>query len=388
MKSICFLILLGLFVNCCEAEPWKKHVIQKKTLGAINSALANDWNGDGHIDVISCFNHQVFLFSGPDWKSHSVFSLTNAKSRNKLRAGCIHSCLLDVDGDGDQDFVGSNNTVFWLECPDDPFQTQWTYHTADDEILGTHCLITGDVNGDGKLDVIANSGRNSGTKFPNSIAWLEIPENPASATSWNRHIFAREDAPGGSHYTGIADVNGDGRPDIACGAKGGEGFPGGEWFAWWEQPEDPTGIWKKHLLSDKEPGASNIRPADFDGDGIIDFFATRGHGVGVALFKGTGAGTFRKIEIDQEIAAPHSLALADFDGDGDVDAIACGKEADGIAAWYENTGRGDFIKHIVGTNQGSYDTRAVDMDGDGDPDILIAGHASKNIVWFENKLSK
>ena len=132
---------------------------------------------------------------------------------------------MDVDGDGDQDFIGSNNTVFWLECPDQPLSTTWKYRTVDDEILGTHCLITGDVNLDGRLDLIANSGRTAQqTSIPNSLTWLEVPKNPYSAEKWIRHVFAKGDAPGGSHYTGFGDVNGDGLPDISCAAKGGEKF--------------------------------------------------------------------------------------------------------------------------------------------------------------------
>ena len=72
--------------------------------------------------------------------------------------------------------------------------------------------------------------------------------------------------------------------------------------------------------------------------------------------------------------------------DGHIDAVACGKEANGVVAYYENGGEGMFTKHVIGENQGSYDTRTIDMDSDGDLDILIAGHASKNIVWFENPL--
>jgi len=52
--------------------------------------------------------------------------------------------------------------------------------------------------------------------------------------------------------------------------------------------------------------------------------------------------------------------------------------------WYENDGKGKFTSHLIGKDQGSYDTRAVDMDEDGDLDVLIAGHGSKNVVWYEN----
>ena len=352
--------------------------------GKVNSAVANDWNGDGEIDVIASHDGKVFLYQGPDWKPHVIHEFKPGLSRNKPRTSCIHSCLMDVDGDGDQDFVGSNNTVFWLECPDDALSSTWKYRTVDDEILGTHCLITGDVNQDGKLDLIANSGRTAKqTTIPDSLTWQEIPKNPHSAKSWTRHVFANRDAPGGSHDTGFGDVNGDGRSDISCAAKGGEKFPGGQWFAWWEQPKDSTQPWNKHLLAENQPGATNILPADLNRNGYMDFFATRGHGKGVLWFKGP---KFELIEIDPDNPFPHSLDLADMDADGDLDAITCSKDPGGFTAWYENDGKANFTRHVVARNQGSYDTRTVDMDADGDLDILLAGHTSNNVVWLENPM--
>jgi hypothetical protein len=367
---------------------WEKHVVHQGQAGrgSVNVAVADDFDGDGQVDVIASFDGGVVLFKGPDWKSRSElcdFTKDYAGSR-KLRPSCIHGCLLDVDGDGDQDFVGSNQLVFWLECPDKPFDGPWKFRIVDEKILGTHCLITGDVDRDGRLDLIANSGRSEGhTPFPDSITWQKIPENPRSAKSWERHVFAHRDAPGASHYMGFGDVNGDGRPDIACGAKGGEQFPGGEWFAWWEQPKDPTKRWRKHLLSDKQPGASNIIPADLNGDGQVDYFATRGHGKGVLWFKGP---KFEPLEIDPDLDGPHCLALADLDADGDVDAVTCGRNLDGLAVWYENNGKAGFTRRLLGRNQGSYDIRTVDLDADGDLDVLIAGHFNANVVWYENPL--
>lgn len=378
-------ILLALAAAPAESADWRKHVIQPPTRGSINGTSASDFDRDGHMDVIASFDGKVVAFKGPDWKPFTVHTFAPGNSRRKPGAACIHSCLLDVDADGDQDFVGSNNTVFWLECPPKPFSGEpWTYRTVDDEILGTHCLITGDVNRDGKPDLIANSGRDEKvTPFPNSIVWLEMPPNPHTATNWIRHIFADKDAPGGSHYMGFGDVNGDGRPDIACAAKGTDGFVNGQWFAWWEQPKDAAGVWKKHLLAGNEVGASNILPADIDGDGHVDYFASRGHGKGVLLFRGP---KFEQSEVDPDIEYPHSLALADLNGDGKLDAVTCGKEVTGVVAWYANDDQGRFTKHVIGTDQGSYDLRTVDLDGDGDLDVLIAGHSSRNLVWFENPL--
>ena len=193
-----------IFCGAANAE-WKKHVVVTKATSIINSAVAHDFDGDKAIDILSSYDGRVVLLRGPDWKPQTLHVFDDANSKNKPRTSCIHSCLMDVDGDGDQDFCGSNNTVFWLECPDHPLANKpWTYRTIDDEILGTHCLITGDVNRDGRVDLIANSGRPADrTTIPESLTWLEVPQDSHAANNWNRHVFADSDAPGGSHYTGF-----------------------------------------------------------------------------------------------------------------------------------------------------------------------------------------
>jgi len=359
---------------------WTKHVIVSDAKTSINSAVANDVNGDGHLDVIATYGSKSVLHLGPDWKQSRVLYVYGGKP---LGNSAIHSCLLDADGDGDLDYCVSNRRVYWLECPADPLQGAWALRPVDYQIRGSHCLLAGDVDGDGKQDLIANSFQGpEKTTVPYSITWLKAPKSPQRHTNWVRHVFADGDAPGGNHYMGIGDVNGDGKPDISCGAKGGPGFDNGEWFAWWEQPKDGSAPWKKHLLSDKQPGASNIEPADLNGDGKVDFLASRGHGQGILWFK---APEFTEVIIDPDIIRPHSLVVQDLDGDGDIDGAACGSQKDGVAAWYENDGKGNFTRHVVAKQKGSYDMRAYDMDGDGDLDFLIAGHGDRDIVWFERE---
>jgi hypothetical protein len=295
----------------------------------------------------------------------------------------IHSEVMDVDGDGDLDYVGarySPGLVFWLERPKDPLREKWVFHLIDDHekggVNGIHGMIQGDVDRDGKPDLIVNSGQPKGA-FPNSLAWLRIPRNPRTAPMWDRFVFARNDAPGLSHYHGFGDVNGDRRPDIASAAKIG---PDGNWFAWWEQPADPRGVWKKHIIATGEEGATNIHVADVNGDGKADFIASRGHGRGLVWYEGPA---WTPHPINTELVGPHSLAIGDINGDGFVDAVTCAKDS-GVAAWFENDGKGNFTTHHIHEDQSAYDIRLVDMDGDGDLDVLIAGQQSENIVWYEN----
>ena len=183
-----------------------------------------------------------------------------------------------------------------------------------------------------------------------------------------------------THYLGVGDINGDGVLDAATGAKGGpQATSQGEWFAWWESSPDPTRSWVKHLVSEHEPGATNIHPVDVNEDGIMDFVASRGHGMGVIWFEGPD---WQRHNIDASILEPHCLVAVDIDSDGDVDVATCAFGSQ-EAAWYENNGDGVFSKHHVGSEQEAYDIRAVDMDRDGDIDFLVAGRGSRNVVWYE-----
>ena len=343
-----------------------------------NTAVAFDFTGDGKVDVVAndAQGKEDILFVAPDWKR--VVLRSNAD-------GVFHYGVADADGDGDPDVIGSRYSpgfLYWLERPKEPLAQPWKMHVIDDSgkggIDGIHGLFIADVNGDKKADIVANSAQPKGV-FANSIVWYEAPK-------FERRVFARGDAPGLSHYMGVGDVNGDGLQDISGAAKIAEH---GNWFAWWEQPRNGTLPWKKHVVAEKQEGASNILMADVNKDGKMDFIASRGHGKGLLWFEGP---KWMAHDIDTSHVYPHSLAIGDIDRDGDVDAVTCSAVYDGSvptgAAWFENDGKGKFKTHLIAAGQASYDTRLVDMDGDGDLDVLVAGQDSRNIVWFENRVKK
>lgn len=356
---------------------WKRHVVAK---GYFNfTAIAANFTGRGKADVIAgdLKNKKLYLHPAPDYKPILLLDGVDV----------IHSEVMDVDGDGDLDYIGarySPGLIFWLEHPKNPLTDKWVYHVIDDStkggVDGIHGMIKGDVDKDGKFDLIANSAQPKGA-FANSLAWFKIPKNPRTATQWERYVFAKGDAPGLSHYHGFGDVNGDGRPDIASAAKIADG---GNYYAWWEQPADARAVWKKHVISTGEVGATNIHIADLNGDGKADFFASRGHGQGLVWFE---APNWTRHVVNDKLVGPHSLVLGDINGDGFLDAVTCAKDS-GIAAWFENDGKGHFITHHIFEDQSAYDIRLVDMDGDGDSDVLIAGQQSENVVWYENRLPR
>ncbi len=353
---------------------WKKHVVHEGF--HTNTAVAADFSGDGRIDIIANSDQKTRLFLAPDWQE-IVLDATPGHD-------FIHAEALDVDGDGDPDFIGARyqpGLLVWLERPSSPLTDPWPLHVVCRELNGIHGLLQGDVDGDGRADLLANSAQPVDTPHPESLAWFRLPRQAVEGETWTPHIFARGDAPGLTHYLGLGDVNGDGRADACTGAKG---MPSdaGDWFAWWEAPADPTEPWRKHLIARDQTGATNIFPVDLNGDGRCDFLASRGHGRGVIWFE---APHWTEHVIHAEIQEPHSLIVADLDNDGDIDGAVCAYGSR-EAWWFENDGKGAFTNHRIAVGQAAYDLRAVDLEGDGDLDLLIAGQFSKNVVWLENPL--
>jgi hypothetical protein len=349
---------------------WAKHVIATDTFAW--TAVAADFTGDKLVDVIASdrFGERTILYVAPDWKEIYLHQ----------GAAAMHSTSFDVDGDGDADYLGGQyipGLMFWLERPADPLNQPWMYREIDSlaagGVHGIHGLTAADLDGDGHVELVSNSNQPQGP-FANSLVYYKVPAEPHNKGPWPRVVVTGE-ATGFTHYMGVGDLNGDGVPEIATGAKVGN------YFAYWSRNSSPGLPWTKHALPGLHEGATNILMMDMNKDGVVDLLASFGHGKGLLWFEGP---TFEKTHvIDQRLEGPHTLAVADIDGDGDAD-VATATTVSATAVWFENAGAGEFVRHDVAKGQSAYDLRLVDMDGDGDLDMVVAGQESRNVLWLEN----
>jgi hypothetical protein len=189
----------------------------------------------------------------------------------------------DVNGDGRPDIIRPNA---WYEAPKDPRSGEWKEHPialgGQEEGKPEHTpqILVYDVNGDGLNDIITSSAHRYG------IFWYEQGKKDGAMT-WKRHIIDNdpahpEKAWSQAHALRLADLDGDGVPELVTGKRfqahnGGdpdEDKPLGVYYYHLEKGNPPT--WTKHVVSYGEGigGSLDIPVLDMDGDGDLDIVTT------------------------------------------------------------------------------------------------------------------
>ena len=282
---------------------------------------------------------------------------------------CVH--VADVDGDGDDDILGSGISgdieLAWWENLDGS-GTAWQKHVIGSQ-AGTYSLDAVDLNGDGELDLLTVSAS------MDRISWWENPGGGIG--SWTYHYISYGYVPGEARG---ADLDGDGDADAAVAITYGDEV------AWWENLDGAGTDWTKHTLSATANQPRCICLTDIDGDGDIDVAAT-GPIAWLSWWENPqiGEGDWIEHQTQSGVAGPDALEDADFDGDGDTDLIAVG--SNGKLAWWENLdGAGTSWSQVfIETDLHFPETLGVgDLDGDGDTDFSSNGKVDYELGWWEN----
>ena len=136
--------------------------------------------------------------------------------------------------------------------------------------------------------------------------------------------------------------------------------------------------------------------ADYDNDGYLDLYITRGGWSGAAentLYHNNGNGTFTDVTHTAGVADPQSsfcAAWADYDNDGYLDLyIADGVIGDGAAnVLYHNNGDGTFTNTAeaagVADTGNSLGTAWGDYDKDGHIDLHVINFGQSNVLYRNN----
>jgi len=340
---------------------WRLHVINAES--RFEAGTIMDVNRDGRLDIL-CGG---FWYEAPGWKRHFV--------REIQEAGGYHydfaNLPMDVDGDGWTDTVGAawhNKMVYWVRNPG-PAGGAWPVYEVD--VPGNmETAIAVDIDGDGRQDVLPN--------IMTAAAWYSFEPDKAAPNGvrWTKHALPKAVA---GHGIGAGDVNGDGRCDVV-GPKGwleqeadgawtwhaefelgaasipilvhdvdGDGDADVIWgmghnygIYWLEQGREAGGerTWVRHTIDESWSQAHFPLLADLDGDGATDlvtgkrYHAHNGHDPGgndpVCVYYYTfdrETKRWRRHVLHEggQVGFGINTAAVDIDGDGDVDVLAPGK---------------------------------------------------------------
>jgi hypothetical protein len=393
-RSLAVVAVLFLIATTSRAgEPkWKKHAINGRS--EFEAAGVFDVDNDGKLDIVSGDT----WYRAPDWKPHHI--------RDVRRMGTYYNDFatypLDVNGDGHTDYLtvsyfGKN--VGWVENPGKSGGI-WAYHEID--VPGTsEAAAMVDLTGDGIPDLLPNP--------TNVVAWYEVAKkSEGKGFGIKKHDFGTQAA---GHGVGSGDVNGDGRvdlltpkgwfeapadpsretwtwhPDWNLGATGiqilakdvdGDGLSdlvygmGHDYgLVWMKQGKGASGerTWTKGTIDGSVASVHTLLWADLDGDGKANELISGKRVYAHEIEPGaTDGALIAWYQFDPQAKAWVRHAI--FQGEPARNAPA--KGGDRLALR-------DFPAGTAGTG---LQVTAVDIDGDGDLDLVCPGKSG--LYLFEN----
>ncbi len=322
--------------------------------GGASALTVTDFNKDGHPDI-------AVALEGGDDKAAMLFGHGDGAFDPPILLGGTQGGISIASGDFNQDgnpdlAIGGFNDYTVTEVLGDGSGGILARATVASQ-QGTHWMSAADFTGDGLLDIATASavlpGNGDGT-FGTILPFRGLPG-----------AFA------------VADINGDGFPDLAgVMARGLEITPPGLFVL----VNDGHGILGPRIYRSVED-AWPLVSIDFNADGFVDLAAgSSSHSGVVSVLLARGDGTF---EPENRISTgPKSVDLAagDFDGDGKPDLARYGATPSPFVSMLRGTGDGHFLDPIH-TSIGITPTSlaVAELNGDGRADLVVLGNRNNFI---------
>ena len=358
-----------------------------------------DLNGDSKLDILVADSKRYLWLENPSWKVHVIHDTPNAKSDNVCMAP------YDIDRDGiidlaiGHDWQPNNTTsggeIGWLKSPKDPRQP-WSYTKIGEEPT-THRMNWGDLNQDGRMELIVLPLKGRGTTAPGfdqtavRLLKYEIPSNPATE-SWpitvldeSMHV-AHNFEIAGTAKSGTAQ---EGATDILMAS-----YEGATRFMFTKEGTKfvyPQGTGFQGIAPQR--GSSEIRRGQLDKSTRFIATVEPWHGDQIVVYTSDPAKGTRLLQrsvIDNELKWGHAVACANLDSDTE-DEIVIGVRDNATAPHrcgvrIYNWEGGQWKRKLIEPGQVAVEDLVVaDLNSDGRNDIIAVGRATHNAVIYWNK---
>ena len=322
-----------------------------------------DLNRDGRLDIVTANqgSSTAGVLLGQAGGGFSAVSTYSAGAGSRP----VGVALADVSGDGWPDIITANNgsstAGVLLGQAGGSFVPVITYSVGF--ASSAYSVAVADVNGDGRRDIVtANIGSNT--------AGVLLGQAGGGFTPASTYPTGANSFPNG---LAVADVSGDGRPDLVTAnyssstvgvllGQAGGGFATVMTYST-DTGSTPVGVVLADVSGD---GRADIITANQGTNTVGVLLGQVGGGFTAVTTYSTGAGSF-----------PKSVAVSDVNGDGRADIITANYNGTaGVLLRQTGGSFGPISTYSTGPNSSPRSVIVADVSGDGRPDIVTANFGS------------